>query len=185
MTIGVVQARHADADRQLHRPAAAGDDRRPRNGDAHALGHAHRQLRLGAGQQERELLAAVASRVVAGDGGARSLALAAGTSAAAPTLCVGAEHPTFRFFARSTGAATGTLVTTIAYRTSLGATVTLPAGTLLAATYGAWRPTEPQLASVAIPVLPGDHTPVTIGFTAGGTGSSWVVDDVYLDPYRH
>jgi hypothetical protein len=122
---------------------------------------------------------------VADDGGARSLALAAGTSAASPTLCVGVEHPTFRLFARSTGAATGTLVATITYRTSLGATVTSPAGSLLGATYAAWRPTEPMLASLAIPVLPGERTPVTVRFTAGGLGSSWVIDDVYLDPYRH
>lgn len=122
---------------------------------------------------------------VASDDGTRSLGLPAGASATSPTLCVGSEHPTFRFFARSTGAPTGTLTAMISYRTTLGLPVTLPAGVLLGATYGAWRPTEPQLASLAIPVLPGERTPVTVRFVAGGVGSSWVIDDVYLDPYRH
>jgi hypothetical protein len=32
-----------------------------------------------------------------------------------------------------------------------------------------------------LPLLPGEHTPIQLRFTAIGT-ADWVIDDVYVDP---
>jgi len=34
-----------------------------------------------------------------------------------------------------------------------------------------------------LPLLPGDHTPVALRFVPQG-GGSWLVDDVYVYPFR-
>jgi hypothetical protein len=34
-----------------------------------------------------------------------------------------------------------------------------------------------------LPLLPGQHTPVSFRFTALG-GGDWQVDDLYVDPFR-
>jgi hypothetical protein len=128
---------------------------------------------------------------VAGDSGSTALSIPAGRSVVSPTICVGLEHPTMRFFAHRTGggllAAASQLVVTARVETSLGLVVEVPVGTVgaLSGNGASWdrTPTEVVLASL-LPLLPGEHTPIQFRFAAVGA-SNWVIDDVYVDPrYR-
>ncbi len=66
------------------------------------------------------------------------------------------------------------------FELSTGAVASLPIG--LVASDGSWQPTLPMLAVAnLLPLLPGEHTPVALSFTA--QGGAWSVDDVYVDPY--
>jgi hypothetical protein len=124
---------------------------------------------------------------VNGDEGTQALDIPAGRSAVSPTMCVGIENPSMRFFAhRSGGGLLGvasTLVVTARVETSLGLVVEVPVGVITNLTNGTkWNrtPTQIMLASL-LPLLPGDHTPIQLRFTAVGT-SDWVIDDVFVDP---
>src|SRR3954447_12633483 len=125
---------------------------------------------------------------VAGDSGSHALSVGAGGSVVSPTVCVGLEHPTMRFFAhRSGGGLLGgasTLVVTARVETSLGAVVEVPVGTVTTLTNGtSWNRTPVQLVLASLlPLLPGEHTPIQFRFTAVGT-SDWVIDDVFVDPH--
>jgi hypothetical protein len=127
---------------------------------------------------------------VNGDNGSHALNIPAGRSVVSPTICVGLEHPTMRFFAHRSGggllAAASQLLVTARVETSLGLVVDVPVGTLTTLTNGTqWNktPTQYVVASL-LPLLPGEHTPIQFRFTAVGT-SNWVIDDVFVDPrYR-
>ena len=120
---------------------------------------------------------------VSGDG-RRALAIPNGSSATSPTICVGIEHPTIRFFARRT-AGTGALPALNSLRVdvlvedNLGVIRSLPIGVV--GSSGSWQPTAPLLVTASLlPLLPGSHTPVAFRFTP--QGGNWQVDDVYVDP---
>lgn len=121
---------------------------------------------------------------VGGDAHDRSLALPAGSSAISPVSCVGLAEPTLRFFARKTRApllGVSTLAVSVYVETSLGLTVPVPVGVVLA--NGQWRPTPPMLiVANLLPLLPGDRTPVAFKFTP--VLGDWQIDDVYVDPRR-
>jgi hypothetical protein len=124
---------------------------------------------------------------VAGDG-SHALSIPAGRTVTSPTICVGIEHPSMRFFAhRSGGGLLGglsTLVVTARVETSLGLVLDVPVGVVTNLTNGPkWNKTPVQyvLASL-LPLLPGEHTPIQFRFTALGT-SDWVIDDVFVDPH--
>jgi hypothetical protein len=124
--------------------------------------------------------AANSSYQVSGSG-TQALALPSGSAATTPTICVGLEHPTIRFFARRTsGGSLSSLRVDALIEDNLGAISTVPVGVTGAS--GAWQP-GPQMVVAAslLPLLPGDHTPVAFRFTA--QGGSYLVDDVYVDPY--
>jgi hypothetical protein len=119
--------------------------------------------------------------------GSKALDIPAGRSVVSPTMCVGIENPTMRFFAHRSGggllAVASTLLVTARVETSLGIVIEVPVGTLTTLTNGTkWNktPTQIVLASL-LPLLPGEHTPIQFRFTAVGT-SDWVIDDVLVDP---
>jgi hypothetical protein len=120
--------------------------------------------------------------------GSHALKIAAGRTVVSPTLCVGIDHPTMRFFAHRSGggllAPLSQLLVTARVETSLGVVVEIPVGSITAATNGAsWDPTPAQvLVASLLPLLPGEHTPIQFRFTAVGT-SAWVIDDVFVDPH--
>ncbi len=118
-------------------------------------------------------------------GGASSLSIPGGGSATSPTMCVGIEHPTLRFFAkRNTGGLLGlsTMRADVLFENSLGLVSSLPIGVV--SPTSSWQPTLPMtvLASL-LPLLPGDRTPVQFRFTPL-LGGNWSVDDVFVDPYQ-
>lgn len=124
---------------------------------------------------------------VSGPGDASSLSVPAGGSATSPTICVGLEHPTMRFFAkRNSGGLLdlSTMRVDVLFESNLGLVNSLPIGTVIGSSN--WQPTMPMavLANI-LPLLPGEHTPVAFRFTSL-LGGKWSVDDVFVDPYnRH
>jgi hypothetical protein len=117
---------------------------------------------------------------VAGAGHTRSLRLPPGASATSPTICVGLEHPTIRFFAKNDRALLSTLTVEVITETSLGLTVAVPVGVVLPS--GQWKP-SPKFLVLAnlLPLLPGNYTPVRFRVTSVGLGT-WSVDDFFVDP---
>jgi hypothetical protein len=114
-----------------------------------------------------------------------AVALGEGASATAPMVCVGVDDPTMRFFVRNAGSAEGTLRVDVLYEDDSFQMQTLTLGTLTSADAGdEWTPSPSlELAAPLVALLDDDLTPVWFQFTAQGSGSSWVVDDVYVDPY--
>ena len=127
--------------------------------------------------------AANSSFAVSGDGSS-ALAVPNGASATSPTVCVGLEHPTVRFFARKTSGsgvvpALNTLRVDVLVEDNLGVVSALPVGVV--GSSSSWQPTAPMLVTASLlPLLPGAHTPVAFRFTP--QGGDWQVDDVYVDP---
>lgn len=119
--------------------------------------------------------------------GTKSLAIPSGGSATSPTICVGIQHPTMRFFAkRTSGGLLGlsTMRVDVLFETNIGLISSLPIGVVLPS--GSWQPTLPMTVIASLlPLLPGEHTPVQFRFTPL-LGGNWSIDDVYVDPYgRH
>ena len=121
---------------------------------------------------------------VGGAAHGKSLVLPAGSSVISPVACVGLAEPTLRFFVKKNRApllGVSTLAVSVYVKTSLGVTVPVPVGVVLA--NGQWKPT-PQMLVVAnlLPLLPGDRTPVAFQFTP--VLGDWQIDDVYVDPMK-
>ena len=124
------------------------------------------------------------SYYVAGSDDTKSLTVPSGGSATSPTMCVGIEHPTIRFFAkRNSGGLLGltTLRVDVLFESNLGLISSLPIGVVTPSS--SWQPTLPMtvLASL-LPLLPGEHTPVAFRFTSM-LGGNWSIDDIQVDPY--
>jgi hypothetical protein len=112
-----------------------------------------------------------------------SLARPARSSATTGVACVGLDHPTLRFFARSSGTGLlSALAVSVRFEDAFGNVLTAPIGVVLP-TGGAWTPTLPYVVCASLlPLLPGSYTPVEFGFAPVGAGT-WNIDDVYVDPY--
>jgi hypothetical protein len=114
---------------------------------------------------------------------AASLRVSAGGSATSPVMCVGMEHPTLRLFARNTGSMLAPLDIDVLYEDAEGHARSLRMASLVG--HSGWAPTLPLPIVVnLLPLLPGEQTPVAFRFTSRGSGSAWLIDDVYVDPYR-
>lgn len=116
-----------------------------------------------------------------GGPGSHSLKISPGGSAVSPTICVGLDRPTLRFFARSSGGLLGlsTMAVSVRFETSLGLVAELPIGVVLPS--GKWQPSLPlPILANLLPLLPDDMTPVQFRFTPVA-GTYWI-DDVYVDP---
>lgn len=105
-----------------------------------------------------------------------ALRLRTGDRATTPPICVSLEHPTMRFFARNSGGIVGSLTVEVV----LDGGLALPVGVLLGLLEDEdWGPSSP------LPVVANlIDDEVRFRFSAGGIGSSWVIDDVYVDPYK-
>ena len=121
---------------------------------------------------------------VGGSADDTALRVPAGGSATSPAFCVGLEHPTARLFAKRVGGSLlSTLRVDVQFEDALGKTHYLPIG-LVALNGGSWQPSLPMLmVPNLLPLLPGAHTPVALRFVPQG-GGSWLVDDVYVDPFK-
>jgi hypothetical protein len=105
-----------------------------------------------------------------------ALRLRGGDSATTPPVCVSLAHPTMRFFVRDAGGILGSLEVEVVLSNGLA----LPVGAVLGLLQGDdWAPAAPQLV---VGNLLDDE--VRFRFRAVGLGSDWVIDDVYVDPYK-
>jgi hypothetical protein len=119
---------------------------------------------------------------VHGGDAAAAVWMESGASATSPSICVGQDDPTMRFFARSVGDAAGTLSVEVLYADETGESQALTIGTIGAdGADGAaeWIPVAPLLITANTYEMS-----VAFRFTAQGTGSTWLIDDVFVDPYR-
>jgi hypothetical protein len=121
--------------------------------------------------------------------GSHSLSLPAGSSALSPPMCVGILDTRMRLFAANGGAARSKLHVEAIYSGGVGALLGglgKALGISDEATDGAgaaWAPTEPvDLLGGTLPLF---TQSVQFRFTPLGTGGSWRIDDVYLDPLMH
>jgi hypothetical protein len=117
----------------------------------------------------------------------KSLRVPNGASALSPTVCVGLDKPSIRFFARNAGSgllglgATSTIAVNVQFETSLGLVTELPLGVVTSSS--GWQPTLPMVVLQSLlPLLPDNYTPVR--FRLSAVGGDWRVDDFYVDPYR-
>ena len=114
-------------------------------------------------------------------GDSASLSLPEGSSATSPTVCVGIEHPTIRFFSKRTSGLTAKAAVEVLFENAAGDVLTAPVGGVTAAE--SWQPTAPMpIVANLLPLLPGDHTPVQ--FRVSALTGTVVIDDFYVDPYR-
>jgi hypothetical protein len=105
--------------------------------------------------------------------------LDSGASATSPAICVNLDDPTMRFFARSAGGPSGQLAVDVLYTDADGAPQELRIGTVNGDETEDWTPVVP-LAIVANTT----EMDVQFRFTALGAGSEWLIDDIYVDPYK-
>jgi hypothetical protein len=110
---------------------------------------------------------------------AAAVQIDSGSSATSPWICVGLDDPTMRFFAHSTGDAAGTLDVEVLYTDGDGNGQALTIGTITGDSAVEWTPVTP------LPITANTYEmTVAFRFTPQGSDSSWLIDDVYIDPYR-
>ena len=114
--------------------------------------------------------------------GSSSLSIPAGSSATTGGMCAGIEHPTLRFFAKSSyGSLFSSLRVEVLFEDLGGAVTSLTIGSVGAS--GHWSPTPVYVvAANLLSLLPGDQTVIAFRFVPVGS-ASWQIDDVYVDPY--
>lgn len=122
-----------------------------------------------------------------GDGS--SLALPPGSSATTPPMCIGLFNSKMRFFAANAGSQSAKLKVQVIYNGGAGALVGLVGKTLGLSDIGyvsagaSWQPSEPVgMLGGTLPLLTAS---VQFRFTPVGSGGSWQIDDVYVDPLIH
>jgi hypothetical protein len=118
--------------------------------------------------------------------GVNSVYLPAGSTATSPAACVKLADPASRFFLRNTGSSSGQLKVEIQYKSLLGL---LPMRATLGyvTADGAWQP-SPKYGHLLANLLAtlrlnrGLSASLQFRFTAVGAGSSFQVDDLFVDP---
>ena len=114
----------------------------------------------------------------------RSLSLPGGSSAQSASMCVGLDHLTVRFFAKSTAPLLSSILSTlkveVLYEDAGGTVRSVPIA--LVPLSPKWSPTLPiPVVANLLPLLPGSKTAVAFRFTPQGP-AAWNIDDVYVDP---
>jgi hypothetical protein len=100
-----------------------------------------------------------------------ALHVASGAAVTSPTICVAEDDPTMRFFARGEGA----LQVEVLYTDTEGVEQALPIGVIDGSSE--WTP------SPALPITANTYE-MTVAFRFTALSGDWLVDDVYVDPYR-
>jgi hypothetical protein len=115
--------------------------------------------------------------------GSHSLTLPSGSSATSPATCIGTNSPTLRMFVEDFGGSDSGLRVRVAWYGLLNMLL----GTTEYATFApgvGWAPSNivPTVVGISglIPIL--GSTSARITLTPLGAGSSWSVDDIYIDP---
>jgi hypothetical protein len=120
---------------------------------------------------------------VHGSSDSKSLSINPTGLAVSPALCVGIEHPSFRFFARRTSGSWGTLNVKLRWTGSDGKTNETVVGSLNGDT--SWTASPALALATTLPLWQSGQTAsVRIVFDPEDFGGAWAIDDVYVDPYR-
>jgi hypothetical protein len=131
------------------------------------------------------------ARVVSGNepfrvhaaGDSRALQMPAGSSATSPWMCVGLLYPTVRTFAVRSGSAFTALRVEVIWAVAGGGTGSATIALLPAST--SWAPTAPFALLGNLPAtIDPSHAAIQLRLSVVGSGATWRVDDVYVDPFR-
>jgi hypothetical protein len=125
-----------------------------------------------------------APAVTGAPAGTKSLLIPSGASVTSAPMCVAAHSPFFRFQARNAGVP-GALKVEVLYLDGPRYTGEREAGVITAGS--TWAATNRVSLSQGIMGVNGSSTSqatVAFRFTPVGTGGTWQVDDLYVDPYR-
>ena len=115
-----------------------------------------------------------------GDG--QSLTINGGGSATSPFFCVDNTMTSLRFFAQQVSPGAGLHVQALVQNPD-GSVTTAPVAHLLDGSMSSWAPTDPISGDTS--GLANDQTlNVALQFTVRASSASWLIDDVYVDPYR-
>jgi hypothetical protein len=121
-----------------------------------------------------------------------SLQIPASGTVKSPWVCIAKNEPMLRFVARSSGSGTGgnytNLVASMTIKGSTGSVVNVYLGDLSAASYAGWKPSPIYSYAVWLNQAwlynGGDTVQVQVQFAVGGSGGSWNIDDLYIDPFK-
>jgi hypothetical protein len=112
---------------------------------------------------------------------AKSLAISSTGRAVSGTVCVGSEHPTFRFFARRTSGTWGVLNVKLRWTDDRGVHEIL-AGSVSGVDM-AWRPSKSFNLAQLLGIWNDDQAIQTQFVFESEGGGAWAIDDVYVDPF--
>lgn len=118
---------------------------------------------------------------VRGASDSRSLALPSGSSATTPLTCFTFGDWHLRFFVVNPGDRSARLRVTVVVRSLLGVLSVLDGGTVAA--NGIWEP-SPRIGLLASNLTSPLFGSISFRFTPVGSGASFQIDDVYLDPWK-
>lgn len=111
----------------------------------------------------------------------RSLLLSSGSSATTPSTCFTLGDWHLRFFLVNTGVQSGMVRVTVVVRNLLEVLSVLDGGTVSAG--GQWQP-SPRIGLLVSNLTSPLFGSISFRFTPIGTGASFQIDDVYLDPWK-
>lgn len=112
----------------------------------------------------------------------QSLTINGGGSATSPYFCVDNSMQTLRFFAQEVSGGSDLHVQALLQMPGGGA-ISLPVADLADGSMPSWAPTLPISGDSA--EIPGDSSlMVALQFSVPASGSSWQIDDLFVDPYR-
>ena len=119
----------------------------------------------------------------------KSLKINKGGSAYSATVCVDALRPTFRFFAFKKSGAAGNLDVRLQYSTSFGQIGIRDVATLGGKNFASWKIGPKLPLSTALPLNweLGESAQVRLVFDFADSASAkgqWLIDELYVDPYR-
>jgi hypothetical protein len=108
--------------------------------------------------------------------GSGSLGLSVGDSATSPAVCVGLEHPTFRFVARKSVPTSATMAVAVVLADGTSVRVGVVTGT------SSWQPSPVMVVGANLLPLVTDGSSTQVRFRFAPVTGSWQVDDLYVDP---
>ncbi|MEA2171637.1 MAG: hypothetical protein QOF76_4937 [Solirubrobacteraceae bacterium] len=112
-----------------------------------------------------------------------SLAIAPNGVAVSAPICVGIDHPQFRFFARRTSGLWAVMLVKLRWTDTGGTQRETTVGALNGLSL-AWAPTPPMQLATALPLRDAQSLSVRVVFDPEDYGGAWAIDDLFVDPYR-
>jgi len=114
--------------------------------------------------------------------GAGALRLGAGASMTSPPICIDRSYPHLRFVLRASEAR-AKLTLTVLFADAKGKVIDAQLAAYDAKPYRAWNVSRIVKLGAAVPRA-ADVRDIRLRFSVGGRSGAWLVDDVYLDPYK-
>jgi len=115
-----------------------------------------------------------------------SLTLPTGSVASSSFVCITKDDPSVRFVARATGSY-NSLNVSATIRNSAGTVQSVYLGQLSSGSFGTWTPSGIYSYAVNLNMpwmLVNGVAEVSFTFSSQGSGGSWQIDDVYIDPFK-